>query len=128
MSERDLVQVHDTLRAELAREGAYLDGIYYCPHDRDECDCRKPGLGLFGRALDDHPGIDFARSVIIGDSLADMEPGSVLGMTTILLGSEAGDTLNGGIQDRVRVDRVARSLGDAVEWLIGPAASGPAWA
>jgi D-glycero-D-manno-heptose 1,7-bisphosphate phosphatase len=125
MSERDLANVHDRLRTDLAREGAQLDGMYYCPHDLHECECRKPRLGLFRRALDDHSDIDFARSAVIGDSITDMEPGTVLGMTTVLLGSEAGGVVHGWIHRRARVDRVARSLGDAVQWLIGPAAPGP---
>src|SRR5271154_4313178 len=38
MTAADVEAIHDWLRTELARESASLDGIYYCPHDRDECD------------------------------------------------------------------------------------------
>ena len=45
MTETELQRIHDRLRAQLARDGARLDAIYYCPHHRDECECRKPRTG-----------------------------------------------------------------------------------
>src|SRR5579863_2576287 len=43
----DLEAIHAWLKNFLESHGARLDGIYYCPHDRDECDCRKPMPGMF---------------------------------------------------------------------------------
>src|SRR5437762_14310036 len=40
-------EVHDALRAELARWKARLDAIYYCPHSPEiGCECRKPRPGM----------------------------------------------------------------------------------
>lgn len=72
--------VHTTLRNELKRNGASIDGIYYCPHHpstgqppyRAECQCRKPQPGLIRRAADDL-NIDLAASWMIGDRYSDME-------------------------------------------------------
>lgn len=72
--------VHDLLEAELARGGARLDAIYYCPHHptvgeppyRQACDCRKPRTGLIERAAREH-NIDLARSWMIGDRYSDVE-------------------------------------------------------
>jgi D-glycero-D-manno-heptose 1,7-bisphosphate phosphatase len=77
----ELIQViHDQLRQELARGGARLDAIYYCPHHpsvgeppyRIDCDCRKPKPGLVTRAAAELD-IDLARSWMIGDRYGDTE-------------------------------------------------------
>jgi D-glycero-D-manno-heptose 1,7-bisphosphate phosphatase len=77
----DLIQlVHDKLSQELARGGARLDAVYYCPHHptvgeppyRFDCDCRKPKPGLITRAAADLD-IDLARSWMIGDRYGDTE-------------------------------------------------------
>src|ERR1700677_2236381 len=36
-----LEHIHANLQRHLARHGARLDAVYYCPHDHDECNCRK---------------------------------------------------------------------------------------
>ena len=53
--------IHARLRAELAAAGGDVDRIEVCPHERDACDCRKPGIGLFRRALAAWPDVDPAR-------------------------------------------------------------------
>jgi D-glycero-D-manno-heptose 1,7-bisphosphate phosphatase len=85
MTEAELQRIHDHLRAELARNGATLDAIYYCPHHRDECECRKPRTGMIEAAFRDFPGAGPENSVLIGDSLSDMECGRAAGMATIFI-------------------------------------------
>ncbi len=77
----DLIHtVHDLLQAELNKQGARLDAIYYCPHHpsvgdapyRQACDCRKPQTGLITRAAAEHD-IDIKRSWMIGDRYSDIE-------------------------------------------------------
>ncbi|MFQ5826063.1 MAG: hypothetical protein ACE5IA_01785 [Dehalococcoidia bacterium] len=42
-TEEMLGSIHDKLRADLARCGARVDEVYFCPHHPDEgCDCRRP--------------------------------------------------------------------------------------
>jgi D-glycero-D-manno-heptose 1,7-bisphosphate phosphatase len=110
LTEADLDAIHGRLEAELARYGAHLDGIYSCPHAEGACDCRKPGTGLFERARADHPGIDFAESVVIGDSWRDMEAAVSLGSRRVLVGAE---TEPGAV-----ADHRAASLWEAVDWLL----------
>ncbi len=72
--------VHNVLRQELARGGARLDAIYYCPHHpsvgvppyRLDCDCRKPRPGLIQRAAREFD-LDLAGSWMIGDRYGDIE-------------------------------------------------------
>ena len=59
--------------------GAFIDGIYYCPHHptegidkyRIDCSCRKPKTGLVTRAIEDLD-IDLKRSYMIGDRYKDV--------------------------------------------------------
>ena len=89
MSADDLAAIHAEMCGDLRSAGVSLDGIYTCPHDKDVCDCRKPQTGLFHQARRDWPEIDFADSVVIGDSLSDMEAASHLGCRGIWIGHDA---------------------------------------
>lgn len=94
MNQEDLGRVHSMLCAEISREGGRIDAIFVCPHDlQDRCSCRKPGIGLALKAKAQFPGIDFARSVLVGDSDTDIAMGKALGMVTVLIGSGAGSDL-----------------------------------
>ena len=81
----------------LEKQGAHIDGAYYCPHHPQftgPCDCRKPGSKLFleaQRALD----IDFTRSWWIGDRLSDVQPARVLDGHGILVATGDGNLHQG---------------------------------
>lgn len=74
-------QVAARLDAILEAHDAAVDLTLYCPHHPDftePCECRKPGLGMYRKAaaqLD----LDLARSLYIGDKLADVQPAVALG-------------------------------------------------
>ena len=86
-----LQMIHDKMETELGKAGAFLDGIYVCPHHPDKgfegerpeykvaCDCRKPGSGLILRAAQDF-NIDLSQSIMIGDSDNDIEAGRQAGL------------------------------------------------
>jgi D-glycero-D-manno-heptose 1,7-bisphosphate phosphatase len=105
------------LRRELAAAGTEVDAIYSCPHGLDVCDCRKPGPGLFLQAVDDDPSIDLGGSALVGDSMSDIQAGDRFGMVTVLL----EDPPQPPEASAVRADHVARSLEDAVDWLLARA-------
>jgi D-glycero-D-manno-heptose 1,7-bisphosphate phosphatase len=77
--------MHAQFEQVLQAGGALVDAIYVCPHDHGECNCRKPRPGLFEQAAARFPGISARTSVMVGDSLVDMEFGRSLGMRTILV-------------------------------------------
>lgn len=85
LTEEQLLQIHEKMRAELLWHGAELDGIYYCPHDNNSCHCRKPDIGLFQQAEHDLK-IDKDRSYMIGDSESDVIAGKRYGIKTVYLG------------------------------------------
>jgi D-glycero-D-manno-heptose 1,7-bisphosphate phosphatase len=81
----DLKKMHQRMCAFLARDGATIDAIYYCPHDfGDSCDCRKPAPGMLLEAARAHK-IDLTASWMIGDSDHDVEAGKNAGCKTVRL-------------------------------------------
>ncbi len=86
MSRDDLAAVNERLESELARAGARLDGIVACPHEKDACDCRKPGPGMFESAARELDGVEIEGAAMIGDTAIDVEAGRRLGMATVRLG------------------------------------------
>ncbi len=95
MTEEDLAAVHARLAELLAAEGARVDAWYHCPHDRGECDCRKPGTAMLERAAREH-GVELARSVMIGDAESDVEAGRRVGARTVLLAAEDAASAGAG--------------------------------
>jgi D-glycero-D-manno-heptose 1,7-bisphosphate phosphatase len=79
-TEDALARIHSRMIKELAREGARIDAVYYCPHHpavgeppyRCACECRKPRTGMLDDASREH-NIDLTRSFVIGDKASDME-------------------------------------------------------
>jgi D-glycero-D-manno-heptose 1,7-bisphosphate phosphatase len=78
-------EVHKKMVAELAAGGAWIDGVYFCPHkSEDTCECRKPLPGLLHRAAREHD-LDLAASWVVGDRYADLEMGYAAGGRGILV-------------------------------------------
>jgi D-glycero-D-manno-heptose 1,7-bisphosphate phosphatase len=88
----DVDAIHEGLQQILSQRGGHVDRFYICPHDRGECDCRKPLTGMFRRAQADFPLVKADTSVMVGDSISDLEFGRRVGMRTIRI---AGDPETG---------------------------------
>jgi histidinol-phosphate phosphatase family protein len=84
MNEEMLQKVHDKMMEDIHLSGGFIDEIYYCPdleiHDPT---CRKPNPGMALKAQQDFPEINFRKSIMIGDSLSDIQFGQRLGMKTV---------------------------------------------
>jgi D-glycero-D-manno-heptose 1,7-bisphosphate phosphatase len=89
MTHKDLEVIHKNMLSILQKEKITIDKIYYCPHDYEKeiCFCRKPNIGMGLQAKRDFPEIDFKKSIMVGDSLSDIEFGNRLGMFSILIGN-----------------------------------------
>jgi D-glycero-D-manno-heptose 1,7-bisphosphate phosphatase len=120
-------ETHRLLEDLLGREGARLDGIYYCPHHPTAgnslytavCNCRKPATGLLDTAARELK-IDLHRSYMVGDKWSDVELGQRAGARSILVttGFVADDPGNKR-PDRVQdPDFVAPDLAAAVDWIL----------
>jgi len=107
--------IHVNMQTQLARQDARLDAIYYCPHDQGECHCRKPETGLFEQAWQRFPQANPQNSLLIGDSLSDIQAGHRLGMKTIFIDGEADLQKPGSTLATELADEIAGSLLEAVE-------------
>lgn len=93
LSEDTFREIRKKMKGELARQGASLDGEYYCFHHPEakveelkaNCECRKPKPGLLHQAAE-AMNIDLSQSWMIGDGLTDIKAGKSAGCNTILLG------------------------------------------
>ncbi|NDV79330.1 HAD-IIIA family hydrolase [Dysgonomonas sp. 511] len=88
MSQADVDNVHQYMLAEIEKAGGQIDRIYICPAISPTCVNRKPNTGMAFRAQADFPEIDFRRSVMVGNSLSDIQFGNKLGMYTVLVGDK----------------------------------------
>jgi D-glycero-D-manno-heptose 1,7-bisphosphate phosphatase len=97
VTEEELGEIHAHMERELARGGAKLSGIYYCPHHptegappfRRECECRKPKPGMLIAAARDL-GLDLAGSFVVGDAERDLLAGTAVGAPGILVATGKG--------------------------------------
>jgi D-glycero-D-manno-heptose 1,7-bisphosphate phosphatase len=113
-------EVHDLMTAQLANEGAHLDGLYYCPHKGDDgCACRKPKPGMLERAAREH-GLDLRRSFVVGDRYGDMELAHRTGARPVLVrtGYGAGELLWHSGKWPAAPAFVAENLAEAVDWIL----------
>lgn len=89
-------EIHNKLETLIGREGAYLNGIYFCPHHPDkgypeenaefkiDCACRKPKTKMILEAANEF-NIDLKSSWIIGDTTTDILTGLNAGLKTVLV-------------------------------------------
>lgn len=120
-------ETHALLRDMLRREGAWLDGIYYCPHHpragnshyTTACECRKPGTGMIDRAAREM-NIDIKKSFVVGDKWSDVELGQRAGARSILVstGHAPDDPGNARPEHLDDPDFAAGSITEAVEWIL----------
>ena len=108
-----LNEIHNKMETQLGLEGAYIDGIYFCPHHphkgysgeiaelKIDCECRKPKPGLLLKAANDF-NIDLSKSFMVGDGENDIKAGIAAGCISILIGQNVGygesDNVNGIFQ------------------------------
>lgn len=117
----ELELIHQKMETLLGKAGAYIDGLYYCPHHPDkgfdgevealkiDCDCRKPKPGLLLRAAGDF-NIDLEKSWMIGDDVNDVRCGQAAGCHTILLSDYMDESYG--------ADMVAADLGTAIDRIV----------
>jgi D,D-heptose 1,7-bisphosphate phosphatase len=118
-------KINKKMKDELAKEGAHLDGVYYCLHHPDasqvkikkylkNCNCRKPKPGLLLKAAKDL-NIDLSKSYMIGDGLIDVQAGKRAGCKTIFLGNLKNYWCEAMEKRKIKPDFVARNLLEAVK-------------
>jgi len=86
MDELDLGIIHDYMVHEIQKAGGRIDKVYFCPGlATDKPLCRKPQIGMAIQAKADFPDIDFAKCLMIGDSVSDIQFGLDAGMEALYI-------------------------------------------
>jgi D-glycero-D-manno-heptose 1,7-bisphosphate phosphatase len=106
-SEDELLLLHDWMRAELARDGAVIDDIRYCPHHPEgtvagyleDHHWRKPKPGMILDLMAHWPVLR-QGSFVIGDRESDIEAADAVGLPGFLF--------SGGDLDRFVADVMAQ--------------------
>jgi histidinol-phosphate phosphatase family protein len=89
MTENDLKLVHDHMVRQVEKHGGRIYAVYYAPQLASEnSNMRKPEIGMAMKAKEDFPEIDFTKSLMIGDSMSDIEFGEKAGMKTLFIDHE----------------------------------------
>ena len=95
----ELKEIHNKMETLLGNEGAYIDGLYYCPHHphkgyegeiaelKIECECRKPKPGMIIKASKEY-NIDLGESWVIGDGENDVCAGKAAKCRTAIIAKE----------------------------------------
>lgn len=86
ISHEELSVVHEHMMQGIKNAHGRIDQIYYCPELAvfDPL-CRKPNPGMALQAKEEFSNIEFDKSLMVGDTLSDMQFGKRLGMTTVLI-------------------------------------------
>ena len=122
----ELKNIHNKMETILGKGGAYLDGLYFCPHHpaggfegevpelKFDCDCRKPKIGLLKKAQERF-NIDLSKSWFIGDTDRDIQTGINAGCRTIFLDTTPNPPIR--FVD-AKPDFVCHSLSEAVNLIM----------
>jgi histidinol-phosphate phosphatase family protein len=74
MSADDVALIHQHLQDGLAPDRLAIEAFQVCPHlEAVNCACRKPRPGLVLDWLGEHPASEPHLSIMVGDSLGDLE-------------------------------------------------------
>jgi histidinol-phosphate phosphatase family protein len=80
-----LREISKNMRAVVTEHGGRIDKVYAATATNDDDRNRKPNTGMGLQAQEDFPQIDFKKSVMVGNSMSDMEFGKRLSMHTVFL-------------------------------------------
>lgn len=120
LTEEALELLHRRMTDQLARAGATIDAIYYCPHELEPpCCCRKPAPGMLLEAARSR-NLDLAASWMIGDSNSDIQAGKNAGCRTARLSGMNHPTMEPENEAAAAVDAdvVASCLLDAIPQIL----------
>lgn len=122
-TEEIVKEINRCVQELLAKQGAFVDKIYYCPHHiegiipkyKKKCLCRKPSPGMIEEAAREF-SIDLKNSFVIGDKISDIEAGHRARCWTILLADKNSPHRDG--RDTLMCDYTALDLYEAVKWIL----------
>jgi D-glycero-D-manno-heptose 1,7-bisphosphate phosphatase len=123
MTYHDVQAVNLRITELLKKEGAIIDGIYFCPfhpdiNSEEESRCRKPSPEMIYVAVKEHD-IDLSGSFIVGDRHSDIECGINAGIKTILMKSDwYEETISSLHQQGKKPNFLAANFTEAYEFIV----------
>lgn len=81
----DVKLIHKNMSAEIGKAGGRIDAVYFCPDLDEASPDRKPNTGMGLKAVQDFPDIDLSKTIMVGNTISDMQFGRNLGIKTIFL-------------------------------------------
>ncbi|NCX96467.1 MAG: HAD-IIIA family hydrolase [Chitinophagia bacterium] len=90
MTHEALINIHNNMLSSVQNSGGRIDKVYACIAVADDDHNRKPNTGMAYQAKQDFPHIDFNKSIMVGNSISDMEFGKKMGMYTVFLTTKSG--------------------------------------
>lgn len=78
-SEEKLLEVHVYMKEQFYKHKIEILDIFYCPHENNMCNCRKPKDGMLKNACSKY-NIDISNSILISDSKLDVSMGEKFGI------------------------------------------------
>lgn len=113
---------HNKLETFIGYKGAYIDGIFYCPHHpkkgfigeikkyKISCFCRKPKIGLIQEAKKKF-NIDLKKSYFIGNSFTDFKTAINAGIKPIIVN-------NNSLSEQVNQKKKFKNLFECINFLV----------
>ncbi|MBF0451548.1 MAG: D-glycero-beta-D-manno-heptose 1,7-bisphosphate 7-phosphatase [Candidatus Magnetomorum sp.] len=116
----NLMDMHIYMLSEIQSHGGHIQDFFFCPHRPDEyCMCRKPKPGMIVKAASIH-SIDISQSIMIGDSLKDIQCAINAGCRhAILVRTGNGIKTETVLADNaLKASFIANDLLDATRWIL----------
>ncbi len=111
MTESNLLEIHSYMQVEVEKKGGKITKAYYAPgivSAKNEMRKPKPGMALLAQRQ--YNGIDFNKSVMVGDTDSDILFGQNLGMKTVRI--QTVEKIG------VKADLTVNSLNELVKLLV----------
>lgn len=102
-TEEEVKEINEYAKEIILKNGAEINGIYYCPHHPTAginpnytkvCECRKPKPGMILQAKKDWDIEKLSECFMIGDTTTDIMAGKNAGCKTILVETGYGGNDN----------------------------------
>jgi len=88
MTLQKLQEIHNYMLSCIRKAGGSITQIYFCTDLQPVSINRKPNVGMAFQAQRDYSDVDFGQSIMVGNSMSDIEFGNKLGMYTVLVGDK----------------------------------------
>ena len=114
----NLEEINSFIYQEFDKRDLPLKKIYFAEnYDESYQSMRKPGIGMFAKAKEEFD-IDLSKSLMIGDSVVDMQVGDRLGMKTIFLLTGMGKDYLDEVKSKCKANLISNNLLEAAKDIV----------